>query len=63
MVGEGGRVTHPHPDKRHVMTVYRRHILGSKRKWGTARGLIHYRALLAEYLACKRAVLEAETKP
>jgi len=35
------------------MRVYRRHILGSKRKWGTARGLIHYRAIVAEYLAAK----------
>jgi hypothetical protein len=53
---------HPHPDKRHVMTVYRRHILGSKRKWRTARGLIHYRAIVQEYLACKRFVIDTEGK-
>lgn len=42
---------------RHIMMVYRRHLLGSKKKWGTARGLIHYRALLESYLKAKRAVL------
>lgn len=51
--------THPHPQPRHVMSVYRGHILGSKRKWGTARGLIHYRAYIAEYLAGKRVALSA----
>ena len=40
---------HPHPDKVHVRRTYRKHILGSKRKWGTARGLIHYRALIDIY--------------
>jgi hypothetical protein len=45
--------THPHPDPSHVMRVYRAHILKCKRKWGTARGLIHYRALIEEYLAAK----------
>lgn len=49
---------HPHPNSRHVMTVYRGHILGSKRKWRTARGLIHYRAIVGEYLAAKRRVFE-----
>lgn len=39
------------------MTQYRRHLLGCKRKWGTARGLIHYRALLSEYLSAKRDVI------
>jgi len=45
--------THPHPDPGHVMRCYRWHILGSKRKWGTARGLIHYRAFVQEYLGAK----------
>lgn len=49
--------THPHPDPRHVMICYRKDILKSKRKWGTARGLIHYRRLLDEYLAAKRLVV------
>lgn len=44
----------------HIMSVYRRHILGSKKKWGTARGLIHYRALLGSYLKAKRAVLSGQ---
>lgn len=49
--------SHPHPDPSHVMRIYRRHLLGWKRRHGTARGLIHYRAILAEYLAAKRTVL------
>lgn len=40
------------------MTVYRRHILGSKRKWRTARGLVHYLEIVEEYLAAKRRVFE-----
>jgi hypothetical protein len=44
---------HPHPDKEHVMSQYRRHILTCKKKWGTARGLIHYRSIVNEYLRCK----------
>jgi hypothetical protein len=36
------------------MRQYRRHILACKRKWGTARGLIHYKALLQTYLWAKR---------
>lgn len=47
-------MTHPHPDKRHVVRTYRQHILNCKRRWGTARGLIHYRAIVETYLACKR---------
>jgi hypothetical protein len=50
---------HPHPDPRHVMRVYRRHLLGCKRKWSTARGLIHYKGLVRTYLAAKRAALSA----
>jgi len=50
--------SHPHPDPRHVMRRYRAHILGTKRKKGSARALIHYRAIVLEYLAAKRRVLE-----
>lgn len=53
---------HPHPDKAHIMRTYRRHILASKRKFGTARGLVHYKAFMQEYLACKRIVTERETE-
>lgn len=49
--------THPHPDPAHVMRCYRGHILGFKRKKGSARGLIHYRALVEQYLAAKRRVV------
>jgi hypothetical protein len=49
---------HPHPDKRHVMSQYRRHIMNCKKKWSSARGLIHYRALVATYLAAKRSLME-----
>ena len=44
---------HPHQSPRHVMQRYRAHILGSKRKWGTARGLVHYRDYLRTYLIAK----------
>jgi hypothetical protein len=50
-------VSHPHPDPAHVMRVYRRHILGCKRKWSTARGLTHYRKLVETYLWAKRMTL------
>jgi len=45
---------------RHIMSVYRRHLLGSKKKWGTARGLIHYRSFVDSYLLAKRAVLAGQ---
>lgn len=48
---------HPHPDKAHLMRTYRRHIMSCKKRWGSARGLIHYRRMLNEYLECKRIVL------
>jgi hypothetical protein len=38
------------------MTAYRRHILSCKRKWGTARGLIHYRGFVQAYLEAKRTL-------
>lgn len=53
---------HPHPDKLHVVKCYRGHILGSKRKWGSARSLIHYRRLITEYLECKREWFNSPTK-
>jgi hypothetical protein len=45
---------HPHPNKAHVVSQYRRHILSSKRKFGSARALIHYRQILETYLWAKR---------
>lgn len=48
---------HPHPDKRHVMKAYRRYILDRKKRWGTARGLIHYRGIVETYLEAKRFLM------
>jgi|GEM_PF-5593505 len=61
--------THP-GDPRHVMRCYRRYILNTKRKVNEqlsshgkapsrrgARSLIHYRAIVQEYLAAKRVCL------
>lgn len=50
---------HPHPDPAHVMRCYRAYVLGCKRTWGTARGLIQYRAFVHTYLAAKRLVCRA----
>lgn len=50
---------HPHPDPAHVMRCYRRHVLGTKKNKGSARGLIHYKAIVAEYLAAKRCAVSA----
>ena len=33
---------------------YRAHILACRRKWGTARGLIHYGGMMASYKMMKR---------
>ena len=52
--------THPHPDPAHVMRQYRRHVLHFKRRYGTARSLIHYRKFVDTYLAAKRKVLGVE---
>lgn len=41
-------------DQRETFLI-RRYLLGCKRKWSTARGLIHYRRLLDAYLKAKRA--------
>lgn len=47
-----------HPgDPRTVMQRYRQYLLNRKRVDGTARGLIHYRPILQEYLAAKRVVI------
>ena len=51
---------HPHPDARHVMTQYRRFILGMKKAVGTARGLGHYRELIGIYLEAKREMRAQE---
>jgi hypothetical protein len=48
--------SHPHPDSAHIMRTYRRHILACKRKWSTARGLIHYTGFVQTYLWAKRKV-------
>lgn len=51
-------MTYTHPGKPAlVMRQYRRHIMDCKHKWGSARGLIHYRQLLETYLAAKRLVV------
>ena len=50
------RPMHPHPNPRHVLVTYRQHILSCKRKWSSARSLIHYREFVATYLWAKRAV-------
>jgi hypothetical protein len=51
------RISHPHPDQRHVMVTYRRYILGMKRKNGTARSLVHYGQYIQAYLAAKASVV------
>ena len=45
---------HPHPDKQHIITTYRRFILGCKRKYGTARSQGHYLNLMRTYVLAKR---------
>jgi hypothetical protein len=52
-------MNHPHPDKRHVMVAYRQFILGTKRKFGTARSFVHYKDIIQSYLTAKRQVLGA----
>jgi hypothetical protein len=46
-------VEHPHPDKLHVRARYRRHIMDCKKRWGSARSLIHYRQFIQIYLRTK----------
>jgi hypothetical protein len=40
-----------------VMSQYRRYILSSKKRWSTARGLIHYKQFIQSYLWAKRLVI------
>lgn len=47
---------HPHPDKNHLIRVYRRYILGIKKKIGTARGLFHYSSIIATYRKAKSLI-------
>jgi hypothetical protein len=49
-------MTHPHPDKRHVMVAMRRYLLAAKKRFGQARGLCHYQDLLQTYVTAKRAL-------
>lgn len=51
------KYTHPHPSPEHVMKCYRGHILGSKRKYGSARGLMHLQKLIDTYFAAKELVI------
>mgnify|MGYP001100936594 CR=1 FL=1 len=46
-------------DPGYVMRVYRRYVLGVKRKFGTARSLVLYRKIIQGYLEAKRAYLAA----
>jgi hypothetical protein len=55
--------THSHPSALHVMTCYRRFILGFKRRHGKARGIVVYRGLIDEYLRCKADVINQRMKP
>jgi len=41
-----------------TMKTYRAYILGCKRKFGTARSLVHYRDYIQAYLDAKRIVLK-----
>ena len=55
-------MSHPHPDRRHVMVAYRNFIIGEKRRMRGltgnfrrgARSLIHYMDYVREYLEAKR---------
>jgi hypothetical protein len=58
-IAEGKKMNHPHPSPHHVMVTYRKFLLGTKKRNGSARSLVHYRGLLQEYLAAKRDVLNA----
>lgn len=49
--------THPNPDKVFLMKTYRAYILGSKKRNGTARSLVHYRDYVREYLTAKKDVI------
>jgi hypothetical protein len=51
---------HPHKNPAHVMIRYRRHIMSCKKKWSSARGLIHYKEFIREYLAAKHLYLSVK---
>jgi len=51
---------HPHPDPHHIVRQYRRHIMRTKERFGSARSLVHYRQLVACYLSSKRIVLQQQ---
>lgn len=40
-----------------VMSQYRRHILSCKKRWSSARGLVHYKGFVQSYLWAKRIVI------
>jgi predicted SAM-dependent methyltransferase len=48
---------HPHPNRSHILFIYRRFLLGTKKRLGRAQVLIHYREILQEYLEAKREIL------
>lgn len=52
---------HSIPLARHQLAAYRRYLLGRKRTWGTARGLLHYSVMLGQYWVAKR-LLTAEQR-
>lgn len=59
-------MNHPHPNPQHIVRQYRRHIMRTKQRFGTARSLVHYRQLVQAYLSAKRlarAQATAETAP
>lgn len=44
------------------MRIYRKHVLSAKRKFGSARAMIHYQGYVNTYLAAKRVVLKERQK-
>lgn len=54
---------HPHPDKQHVVRSVRRYLLGNKKKFGTARSLVHYRDLIATYQTAKKELCHRDYEP
>lgn len=45
------------------MRVYRNYLVGTKRKLGSARGLMHFKQLLNEYIEAKRDFLAGLGEP
>lgn len=62
-------VTSPAPlgfhtgDPRLVMSQYRRHILSCKKRWSSARSLVHYKGFIQSYLWAKRVVIASSREP